>query len=62
MCTASTSFGKFGGRYVPETLMFALNELSEQYDACLNDPSFQEEVDSYRAYIGMSTFISLKGY
>lgn len=37
-------FGKFGGRYVPETLMNALLELEEAYAHYSNDPQFQEEV------------------
>lgn len=41
---ASGRFGKFGGRYVPETLMNALFELEEAYKHYSKDPSFQEEV------------------
>jgi len=37
-------FGKFGGRYVPETLMNALLELEEAYNHYAKDPKFQEEV------------------
>lgn len=37
-------FGKFGGRYVPETLMNALLELEEAYHKYSKDPSFQEDV------------------
>lgn len=37
-------FGKFGGRYVPETLMPALIELEEAYEHYAKDASFQEEV------------------
>ncbi|GGG57755.1 tryptophan synthase subunit beta [Paenibacillus radicis (ex Gao et al. 2016)] len=37
-------FGKFGGRYVPETLMNALLELEEAYNRYSKDPEFQEEV------------------
>ena len=37
-------FGKFGGRYVPETLMNALLELEEAYRHYSNDPVFQQEV------------------
>ena len=33
-------FGDFGGRFVPETLMSALDELTEAYAAARNDPSF----------------------
>ncbi|MFD0694821.1 tryptophan synthase subunit beta [Paenibacillus sp. GCM10027628] len=37
-------FGKFGGRYVPETLMNALIELEEAYETYKNDPEFIAEV------------------
>ncbi|HUC92330.1 MAG TPA: tryptophan synthase subunit beta [Paenibacillus sp.] len=37
-------FGKFGGRYVPETLMNALIELGEAYDHYSKDPEFVAEV------------------
>ncbi|WP_054024385.1 tryptophan synthase subunit beta [Bacillus sp. FJAT-28004] len=37
-------FGKFGGRYVPETLMTALLELEEAYQHYSKDQAFQDEV------------------
>ncbi|GFZ89785.1 tryptophan synthase beta chain [Paenibacillus marchantiophytorum] len=37
-------FGKFGGRYVPETLMNALTELEEAYNQYKDDPEFVAEV------------------
>ncbi|MBD3918806.1 tryptophan synthase subunit beta [Paenibacillus sp. PR3] len=37
-------FGQFGGRYVPETLMNALNELEEAYNMYSKDPEFQAEL------------------
>jgi len=37
-------FGQFGGRYVPETLMNALNELEEAYQKYSQDPEFQAEL------------------
>lgn len=37
-------FGRFGGRFVPETLMNALLELEEAYHHYANDPAFKEEV------------------
>ncbi|TXK81401.1 tryptophan synthase subunit beta [Paenibacillus sp. N3.4] len=37
-------FGKFGGRYVPETLMNALNELEQAYAQYKDDPEFIAEV------------------
>jgi tryptophan synthase beta chain len=36
-------FGKYGGRFVPETLMSALRELEELYTAANRDPVFQNE-------------------
>ena len=38
-------FGAYGGRYVPETLMFALEELSDAYESAKNDPAFQRRLD-----------------
>ena len=38
---AQGRFGKFGGRYVPETLIFALTELEEAYKTATEDPEFQ---------------------
>jgi len=49
-------FGKFGGRYVPETLMNALNELEEAYLHYSRDESFQEEIRYLlRQYSGRPT-------
>ncbi len=46
-------FGDFGGRYVPETLTFALDELAREYEKAKNDPSFQAELDELlRDYVG----------
>jgi tryptophan synthase beta chain len=36
-------FGAFGGRFVPETLMFALEQLDNAYRAAKNDPAFNAE-------------------
>jgi tryptophan synthase beta chain len=38
-------FGAYGGRYVPETLMAALEELEHAYAQAQNDPAFQAELD-----------------
>jgi len=40
-------FGKFGGRYVAETLMPAVLELEEAYKKIKNDPEFQKEFKYY---------------
>lgn len=44
--TPMNRFGPFGGRYVPETLIGALDELSSAYDEVASDQSFSSEVDS----------------
>jgi len=38
-------FGQYGGRYVPETLMAALEELEQAYDVANGDPTFHAELD-----------------
>jgi tryptophan synthase beta chain len=49
-------FGPFGGRYVPETLIHALEELEEAYERYRNDPEFVEELDSLsRDFVGRPT-------
>lgn len=46
-------FGPFGGRYVPETLSFALDQLREQYESARRDESFQAELARLLAdYVG----------
>src|SRR6266852_8446724 len=37
-------FGSYGGMFVPETLMSALNELAAEYERAKNDPAFQNEL------------------
>ena len=50
---AAGRFGQFGGRYVPETLMRALDDLAAQYDEVRQDPSFQAELDDLlKNYVG----------
>jgi tryptophan synthase beta chain len=41
-------FGRFGGQFVPEVLMPALDELEAGYERYLNDPKFIKELDYYR--------------
>jgi tryptophan synthase beta chain len=49
-------FGKFGGKYVPETLMPALSELETAYEQYRNEPSFQAELQNLlKDYVGRST-------
>jgi tryptophan synthase beta chain len=46
-------FGKFGGKYVPETLMPALSELETAFYQYRNDPDFQQEFQGLlRDYVG----------
>ena len=46
-------FGKFGGRYVPETLMTALHELEKAYLSMRDDAEFRKTFDFYlREYAG----------
>ncbi len=46
-------FGEFGGRYVPETLTAALDELAKAYDQAQRDQRFQDELgDLLRNYVG----------
>src|SRR4051794_32384284 len=40
-------FGAYGGRFVPETLMDALNRLDEEYARVRDDPEFQGQLASY---------------
>ncbi|MEJ7556054.1 MAG: tryptophan synthase subunit beta [Aquificaceae bacterium] len=40
-------FEEFGGRFVPETLMYALEELTDAYLKLKEDPSFWEELNHY---------------
>ena len=47
-------FGAFGGRYVPETLIPALDELDAAYDAAAADPAFQANIaELHRDYVGI---------
>ena len=49
-------FGEYGGRFVPETLMPALEELTEKYLQARDEPEFQAELQYYlREYVGRPT-------
>jgi tryptophan synthase beta chain len=49
-------FGPYGGRYVPETLIHALEELEEAYERYRDDPEFVEELDGLaRDFVGRPT-------
>ena len=49
-------YGDFGGKFVPETLMCALDELERAYEEARNDPQFQETLRDYQIhYVGRPT-------
>src|SRR6202142_2814516 len=49
-------FGLYGGRYVPETLMYPLQQLEEEYFKAQADPEFQAELTYYlRQFCGRPT-------
>lgn len=49
-------FGAYGGQYVPETLMPAIQELKKAYKEAQADLAFQQELDNYlKDYVGRST-------
>lgn len=46
-------YGNYGGQFVPETLMYAVKELEEVYNASKEDEEFQAELNYYlKQYIG----------
>lgn len=52
----SGHFGEFGGRFVPETLIFALDELEREYQRAKRDRAFCAELDYYlKEYAGRPT-------
>lgn len=52
-------FGPYGGRYVPETLVPALDEVEATFEKAWSDPAFQEEFHAYlRDYVGRPTPIT----
>lgn len=53
---ASGRFGRYGGKFVPETLMAALNELEQAFEAARSDQSFWDELNGLLAdYVGRPT-------
>ena len=55
----SGRFGVYGGRYVPETLMAALDELEREYEKAKRDKKFQARLDELlRTYAGRPTPLS----
>jgi tryptophan synthase beta chain len=56
MSAIETRFGPYGGRYVPETLIAALDELTAAWEATRADPEFLARLDRLRRdYIGRPT-------
>ena len=52
-------FGKYGGRFVPEALIAALEELEAAHLAAKNDPDFQRELDHlHKTYTGRPSIIT----
>ena len=56
---ATDRFGPFGGRYVPETLIPALDALEAAFEAVQRDAAFQAELDGLlREYVGRPTALT----
>ena len=52
-------FGSFGGRFVPESLIAALDELDAAYQQAKSDPAFHEELATlHRTYSGRPSLIT----
>ncbi len=51
-------FGPYGGQYVPESLMAAVEELTEAYEEAASSPEFQEQLEAYyRDYAGRPSLL-----
>ena len=52
-------FGQYGGRFVPEALIGALEELEAAHNAAINDPEFQAELSElHRTYTGRPSILT----
>ncbi|HET7551983.1 MAG TPA: tryptophan synthase subunit beta [Gemmatimonadaceae bacterium] len=52
-------FGEYGGRYVPETLIPALDELEGAFESAMRDEGFRSELDELlRSYVGRPSSLS----
>ncbi len=52
-------FGEFGGRFVPESLVAALDQLESTYRAAQSDPTFQAELSElHRTYTGRPSILT----
>ncbi|MEV4678825.1 MULTISPECIES: tryptophan synthase subunit beta [Actinomadura] len=56
---ATGHFGRFGGRFAPEALMAALDELTREFEAAKRDPAFTGELDDLLAnYAGRPSLLT----
>ena len=52
-------FGEYGGRFVPESLIAALDELDSTYQEAKSDPAFKNELDNlHKTYTGRPSIIT----
>ncbi|MES2169741.1 MAG: tryptophan synthase subunit beta [Actinomycetota bacterium] len=57
--TAGPYFGEYGGRFMPESLIAAIDELAAAYDEARVDPAFQAELaELHRTYTGRPSIIT----
>ncbi len=60
MADRGETFGAYGGRYVPETLIPALDELTAAWEEARDDPGYRAELDELgRTYVGRPSPITL---
>jgi tryptophan synthase beta chain len=58
--TVASTFGPYGGRYVPETLIPALDELTAAWATAKEDPAFHRELESLlHTYVGRPSPLTL---
>ncbi|GMA97032.1 hypothetical protein GCM10025881_38560 [Pseudolysinimonas kribbensis] len=52
-------FGEYGGRFMPESLIAAIDELAAAYEAARSDPEFQAELAAlHRDYSGRPSILT----
>ena len=53
---AQGRYGPYGGSYVPETLMVAVNQLADEYERARKDPEFWKQLNYYlKQFVGRPT-------